>query len=164
MAITPTGPISVPKHLLREMVAGLPSFQAILAAANFPGAPADRVFLNAARFWEVVAPRPFAVVSLPDNSNEFVMQAGGAQHVFRPAGTLWLGLTTEAGDDPYGDDSATRFDNFAGAIWMELADLAAADAQLPITQFGWAMPPRITRPGDGSDYPYWQCIIEVPWQ
>lgn len=164
MAITPTGPISTTKHLLREMVATLPAFIAELAAAGVSSPPIDRIYLNAALLNDIACPRPFAVISLPDDSNEFHMQAGGVQHVFRPAGTLWLGLSSEAGNDPYGNDSATRFENYVGGVWAGLAELAAADNLLPVTQVGWALPPRITRPGDGHDHPFWVCIIEVRWQ
>lgn len=165
MAISPKGPISVPKHLLRDMVAGLPSFAEALRDANVIDSPQSRVYLNAALLLTEDAERPFATISLPEDSNTFSFVAGGAQNIFKPAGKLWLGLSMDAlSDSPYGDDSSTQFDNFVGMVWQELCEQAAVDTALPISGPTWALPPRITKPGEGFSKSFWIAIIEVPWE
>lgn len=165
MTITPTGPISVPQHKLRELVARLPAFVRALEAANISGPAIDRVYLAAPVLLDPDRARPFATVALPDESFELQLVAAGAQHVFRPAGTLWLGLAADAAmSDPYGNDSWTAFTNWVGEIISDLESLAGADDELPSVQLRWAMPPRITRPESGFDRPFHLCLIEVRYQ
>lgn len=165
MAISPKGPISEIKHKLRDMVARLPSFIAVLEAANYAEPPETRVYLNAVMLLSDDCARPFATVSLPEDSNTFSVIAGGAANILKPAGKLWLGLSMDAlAEDPYGNDSATLFENFVGQVWDEIATQAAVDTELPINNLSWAMPPRITKPGEGFRKTFWMAVIEVSWE
>lgn len=161
--LTPTGPISRPKHALRAMVARIDAFREAVGADDAAGAE-EHVYLNAA----VIGgdrPRPYAVVSLPDDANEFETLAAGDQHYLSPAGTLWLYLTMDADRDaPYGDNSATRFENWLGAIWQALRGMAGRDDLLPIESLGWALRPKITSPSSGFAKPFWLAIVEVRWK
>ncbi|MBL9125838.1 MAG: hypothetical protein JNG90_19510 [Planctomycetaceae bacterium] len=165
MAVTPIGPISEIKHALRDMVAGLPAWRQLLESYGVRDLPADRIHLNAARLLEIDCETfPRAVVCLPEDANRFEAVAGGGLITLRPAGKLLLGFAVEAGPDPYSDDSATEFDNFIGAIWMELAELAGEDAVLGTVGLSWFVPPRITKPGEGHARQFWIAIIVVDWE
>jgi len=132
IAVTPTGPLSLPLFHLREMLADSPAFQAFVNAANAAEAR-ERIHYSAlpAQYGETYTVeelnelRPFAMIGIPsEESYEMTTIAGGGPFNWTDEGQIILYLEWDVADAFQRDRAAADVDamNTIGAILSEIQD------------------------------------------
>ena len=132
MAVTPTGPVSLPIYLLRRMVSLCPTFQTLVGASTAAQAR-EHIYVKDV---EGTERRPCAVISPMGGSYSLI--AGGDQNNLRARGTLFLWIAADANEDDANNnvDGFYRFGNIHGGIGSELAGLAGQDQTADTTVTG----------------------------
>jgi len=138
--MTPTTPTGIALHKLRQLVSEAPAFQietethSAAGALNYIFAPEKRNESDEEQAEQ--CPRAFAVITLPENSAETDLIAGGGANYFTLRGTLELQLVRQIEDFANLTDELTAFLNFSEGVWQYLIDSSAVrpvDGPLAIT-------------------------------
>lgn len=162
MPVTPTGPLSLPLHYLRQTLADAPAFRTWVGASG-GGAQAAAL----ARIHPVAAyafTMPFAVVDwTPDQS--FASYAGGARNHAQQRGALEIVFRDSINPAHDEADAAYTFLNSLGGVINDLWSLAGTAGYLDITEISLVHGPHrpeedeVKAAGD-----FYQAVFKVSYQ
>ena len=160
MAVTPSGPLSLPLDNLRTLLANCPSFQTWVGAADAAEALAA-ISLVAVETVE----RPLAIVmQAPGRGWASRQNAGGAANWFSQSGTLLILFEDDVEAEAIEPDAELTFTNLVGAIISEMQDLAGSGGHLNVTSIAIKDgPSRSDFSEKESTGDYYQVVLEVGW-
>ena len=165
MAVTPTGPISLPQSQCCDLLANSVTFQQRIGVASAADAY-QKIF----RTWkrlptgaEFDQARPYAVVlSLPEL--EYQLDSGGQRNWLLPTGAVWIFLTDNDRFPGDVDDSGIDFGNFVGGVMQDIANQAAVDGNLAVIGVSLEAFEPFNDDLSAGQQPFWRAILSVHWQ
>jgi len=161
MALSASGPLSLPLENLRALLAASSNFQSWVGAANAEEAKAS-IHLVAV---EGTPSRPFALIAQGD-SWEREASADGAKKHFEASGELFLLFEADISEPYQGDprDAELEFTNAVGAIVSDMESLAGSDGYLAVRRIGLKEGPARSQGDEKSGSgDYYQIIFSVEW-
>lgn len=163
MAITPSGPLSLPLTNLQTILANCATFQEWVGADNAEAAKA-RIYLVAVDEGSYI--RPYALVAQGDEWKR-ELSAGGAGHVFQPSGNLFLMFEANVSEAYQSDhrDAELEFTNKIGTIIKEMEALAGQSGYLTVNYINYKEegPSRSSEDERETQGDFYQVILEVGW-
>jgi len=160
MAVTPSGPLSLPLDNLRTLLANCQSFQEWVGADDAAEALA---------FISLVAKdtneRPLALaMQAPGRGWSAQQNAGGAANWFSSKGTLLLLLEDDVATEMAEPDAELTFTNLVGDIISDIMELAGAGVYLNVTSIAIKDgPSRSFFDEKESNGDYYQVVLEIGW-
>lgn len=163
-AVTPSGPIALPKSLVCDMVANSATFQARIGV-NTQTAAYEKVFytFKRASAADHRSLRPYAtVLTTPQLSYE--LDAGGFQNYLLPSGTV--GLLLVDNDDQFSDitNASIDFENFCGGVLADVQNQSALSGNLAIIRAELLQLDRLPQDAELSEGCWWQALLAFEWQ
>jgi len=164
MAVTPTGPLSLPIYNLQTLLANCSAWQMWLGVSTVAAARA-RTYMAYVSASSLT--RPFAVITQGD-SWSYNMIAGGARNHFQEGGSLVLmfeaGVSVAYQAEAAVDDAALEFLNNVGGVIDDMSELAGSGGYLSIQRIMQRDPPERNFPnrsGEGDHF-HWMSF-NVEW-
>lgn len=164
VALAPTGPIALPKSLVRDMLANSTTFQARVGAFNAAGAY-PKIFSPYVRREddEHRSLRPYAVV-LTAPELRLVLDSGGDKNYLLPEGTVGVLLVDNDRFETDVDASATAFENFVGGVIDDIEAQAGLSGNLAVIGIDLAILRRLPEDFERSQGCWWEALLGVRWQ
>lgn len=164
VALAPTGPIALPKSLVRDMLANSPTFQSRVGAFNAAGAY-PKIFRTFVRRDddEHRSLRPYATV-LTTPQVQYVLDSGGDKNYLLPEGTVGLLLLDNDRYETDIDASSIDFENFAGGVLTDLEAQAAVSGGLAVIGLELLSLRRLPEDVERAQGCWWEALVGVRWQ
>lgn len=164
VTLQPTGPIALPKSLVRDMLANSATFQARVGAFNAAGAY-PKIFRTFVRRDddEHRSLRPYATV-LTTPQVQYVLDSGGDKNYLLPEGTVGVLLLDNDRYETDIDASSTDFENFVGGVLVDLEAQAAVSGNLAVIGLELLSIRRLPEDVERAQGCWWEALLGVRWQ
>lgn len=164
VALQPTGPIALPKSLVRDMLANSTTFQARVGAFN-AAAAYKKIFRTFVRRDddEHRSLRPYATV-LTTPQVQYVLDSGGDKNYLLPEGTVGLLLLDNDRYEPDIEESAIDFENFVGGVLTDLEAQAAVSGGLAVIGLELLSIRRLPEEVERMQGCWWEALLGIRWQ